>query len=114
MSPWGGISLKKGIPYGQFLHLKRNCSSISGFKKQAQDLQIHFREKRLPDYILRQAYKKSLTTDRTELLTPRDKDTSSCQLIHLIGTFDEASSSVKAILTKHWDILRLDPDPENA
>lgn len=46
------MALIKGIPKGQYLRLRRNCSSEPMFQEQAWDLRSHFREKGYPDKIL--------------------------------------------------------------
>lgn len=45
--------LKKGIPCGQCLRLRRNCSTKAKFCKQSTELQIRFRNKAYPDHILK-------------------------------------------------------------
>lgn len=63
--------------------------------------------------ILQHTYKKALTTNRSQLLKKRDKNDNTTHPIRIIGTYDEAGSSVRAITAEHWDILLMDPDLNN-
>lgn len=101
--------LKKGIPKGQYLRLRRNCSSETMFQEQAKDLRERFKERGYPDKLLRDCYKNALAQERASLLVKKRTDTNEA-IVRVIGTFDEASGPIKKILTKHWNILGLDPD----
>ncbi|CAJ0963419.1 unnamed protein product, partial [Ranitomeya imitator] len=68
-------SLKKGIPKGQYLRLRRNCSSKKNFKIMADDLRQRFRTRGYPDRILREAFQHANKQDRENLLTPRREET---------------------------------------
>ncbi|CAJ0947475.1 unnamed protein product [Ranitomeya imitator] len=50
-------SLKKGIPKGQYLRLRRNCSNQRDFKVMADDLRLRFLARGYPDRILREAFR---------------------------------------------------------
>lgn len=105
-------SLKKGIPYGQYLCLRRNCSTKSEFRKQSKELQIRFLDKGYLNHVLKNVFQRALHTDRLHILAPKKRATDSdiSQLAHIIGTFDDRAGCVKNILAKHWDILRMDHD----
>ncbi|XP_040275624.1 uncharacterized protein LOC120990787 [Bufo bufo] len=74
--------LRKGIPKGQYFRIRRNCSTMKKFKKQAADLRVRFRERGYPDEILRTAYETACSEKR----------------------------DIKNVLSRHWDILKADPD----
>ncbi|CAJ0923823.1 unnamed protein product [Ranitomeya imitator] len=103
------IPLKKGIPKGQFLRLRRNCSNIKMFHSQAGDMFTRFREKNYPPHILTAAYNVAANADRQQLLQKNEQKLED-EKIRIIGTFDSQHQKVRGILNKHWDILRMDPD----
>ncbi|XP_075208170.1 uncharacterized protein LOC142313072 [Anomaloglossus baeobatrachus] len=100
--------LKRGIPRGQYLRLRRNCSSSVAFHNQAKDLRTRFSERGYPSDVLTKAYKGVIEKDREDLLVPKSKETSE-QIVRLIGTFDNCSEEVMTVLRRHWGILRADP-----
>lgn len=55
------FALKKGIPYGQFLRLRRNCTQLSDFKNQASEMANRFREKGYPESVISRAYNRART-----------------------------------------------------
>lgn len=69
-------SLVKGIPMAQFLHILRNCSSDSVFKKEAHDMYARFRERGYSHNILRTAKKRAMNLDRSSLNTEQSPLTS--------------------------------------
>ncbi|XP_077137533.1 uncharacterized protein LOC143803584 [Ranitomeya variabilis] len=60
--------LKNGIPTGQFLRLKRNCSLMSDFQREAKKLTDRFRHRGYPKRIISSAYQRARTSSRSELL----------------------------------------------
>lgn len=50
------MALKRGIPFGQFLRLRRNCTDQTLFIQQAHELGDRFLEKGYPMTVLRTAY----------------------------------------------------------
>ncbi|XP_073422111.1 uncharacterized protein [Dendrobates tinctorius] len=106
------VPLKRGIPKGQFLRLRRNCSRNDLFQRQAGDMFCRFKNKGYPQHVLDTAYDFARKADRAKLLQKREiKD--STELIRVIGTFDVNHQEVRKVLSKHWDVLRLDPDLKN-
>lgn len=89
----------RGIPQGQYLRLRRNCSTIEAFKNEAQDLCNRFLERGYPDHVLRRAYHSALTRERTDLLTPGED-----------RCVKKDKNPIKNILRRHWKVLLLDPD----
>ncbi|XP_056380387.1 uncharacterized protein LOC130275860 [Hyla sarda] len=103
------IPLKKGIPTGQFLRIRRNCSSMEGFNNQARDLRDRFVERGYPSDVLFTSFNRALTSERKELLTPKNR-TIEDNSVRLIGTYDNQSERVKNILKRYWPLLRSDQD----
>ncbi|KAM4038417.1 uncharacterized protein ACNLHF_016739 [Anomaloglossus baeobatrachus] len=101
--------LKKGIPKGQYLRLKRNCSTSEAFHKQAGDLCLRFSRRGYPVSTLKKAYNNAVMRDREDLLMARQKEERE-KIIRVIGTFDNHNREIYTILEKHWGILRADPN----
>ncbi|CAJ0941598.1 unnamed protein product, partial [Ranitomeya imitator] len=108
---WGSShphSQRRGIPKGQYLRVKRNCSNPSNFYREAKDLRNRFLDRGYPRNVLQEAFKKVESCDRNSLLTPRE--TKSDKRTRIIGNFDSCSREVRAIITKYWDILKADSE----
>ncbi|CAJ0937887.1 unnamed protein product [Ranitomeya imitator] len=60
--------LKNGIPTGQFLRLKRNCSLTSDFQDEARILTDRFRHRGYPKKVISSAYQRARTSVRSDLL----------------------------------------------
>ncbi|CAJ0967291.1 unnamed protein product [Ranitomeya imitator] len=103
------VSLKRGIPKGQFLRLRRNCSREDTFKCQSGDMLNRFREKGYPRPVVSRAYDLARRTDRQGLLQ-KHRRTEVEDTVRVIGTFDTQHHEVRRAFTRHWDILKLDPD----
>uniref|UniRef100_A0A8C5N1Z7 Reverse transcriptase domain-containing protein n=1 Tax=Leptobrachium leishanense TaxID=445787 RepID=A0A8C5N1Z7_9ANUR len=100
-------SLRLGIPYGQYLRLKRICSSETEYEKQAKTLQKNFKEKGYPNRVLKQAYQKAAYHSRETLL--QDPPKTNSNQIRCIGNFDTGNNLVKDIMDRYWPLLTLDP-----
>lgn len=106
-------SLVKGIPRGQFLRLRRNCSEVDIFRTQACDLKHRFIRRGYPQTVLDGAYKEALQKERKKLLIPKPKEVmgdSRQASMRIIGQYDSHAQEVRKILTKYWNILLLDED----
>lgn len=101
-------ALKRGIPKGQFLRAKRNCSNFPSFKKESDTLRKRFRDRGYPTTVLNKAYQQASVQDRTELLS-KNKSKESEDCTRIIGTFDIAATEVRNILEMFWLILKRDP-----
>ncbi|CAJ0945100.1 unnamed protein product [Ranitomeya imitator] len=102
-------SLKRGIPKGQFLRARRNCSGFNMFKSQAGDMYNRFNEKGYPRHVLNRAYDAAKKADRQTLLQNHKREDSD-DVLRIIGTFDAQHQEVRRIFSRHWDVLRFDPD----
>ncbi|CAJ0947719.1 unnamed protein product [Ranitomeya imitator] len=66
--------LKRGIPKGQFLRLRRNCSENGDYQNKARDLKKRFTDRGYPRALLEEANQYAKTIERTTLLHPRKND----------------------------------------
>ncbi|CAJ0943345.1 unnamed protein product [Ranitomeya imitator] len=64
---------KKGIPVGQFLRTRRNCTRDEDFYREAQDLTKRFKKRTYPNKYISQAYQRAKGQSQVALLQPREK-----------------------------------------
>lgn len=92
--------LIRTIPYGQYLWLRRNCSSDSEFRRESELL----RERGYSHRLLKQAFNKVANRNRQELLlkakSPKDSTTT-----RFITKFNTGHQCIKDILSEYWYIL---------
>ncbi|OCT71820.1 hypothetical protein XELAEV_18034798mg [Xenopus laevis] len=105
----------KGIPRGQFLRLRRNCSSDDNFLKESCKLQDKFLAKGYTLATLREALKFALSVDRSTLL--KDKRTGKLgrgpqytQPATLSTKYSRQFNRIKSIVGKYLPILHADKD----
>lgn len=104
--------LKNGIPVGQFLHIKRNCTDADDFRRESQDMYVRFCERGYLHRQIKRAKKKAASKDRhnyQELLTAKFPPMTN-EPIRIITAFGSQWNSVCTILDKHWGILTNSPD----
>lgn len=95
-------SPKRGIPKGQFLSVRRNCSRLRDFHQQSDELGRRFLQRGYPLNTLRAAHDHALQQNRTKLLTPKIKPLESKdRLTRIIATYDQRL---------RLSVLRADPD----
>ncbi|XP_075428447.1 uncharacterized protein LOC142466834 isoform X1 [Ascaphus truei] len=107
--------LVRGIPRGQFLRLRRNCSTLEAFVHRADEMRERFLSRGYDDTNLEQAYQHALHTDRNTLInmslggSAKDIPVVNTEAPFFITNFSEQANSIKAIIRKHWTTLSLDP-----
>ncbi|CAJ0968772.1 unnamed protein product [Ranitomeya imitator] len=101
--PW---HTKVGVPTGQFLRVRRNCTRYDDFSIQARDLTDRFHQRGYPKRVISKAYQRARSQDQRSLLSSRRQ----CQEIQtrFITDFNSSWKQVSDILSKHWQILRVD------
>ena len=112
--------LLNGIPYSQLLRVRRICSDLSEFKRNAMMLCSHFVRRGYPKHLVKLAYEKSLSLDRDELLnkellkstsvgasiTQPDATTKNANAFYCITTHNPRNSPIHDIINTNWDILQ--------
>lgn len=97
------------VPRSQFLRLRRNCSDINTFKVQAEALKMRLLDKGYSHSEIDSEISRTLEVDRASLLTTKPKpDTDNKFRWAMLTTFSTQYRQIKAIFTKHWDILKID------
>ncbi|CAJ0952492.1 unnamed protein product [Ranitomeya imitator] len=69
--PW---HTKVGVPTGQFLRVRRNCTLDRDFSLQARDLTDRFRQRGYPKHVILTAFQRARQHDQTSLLSPKGRD----------------------------------------
>lgn len=100
---------KNGIPTGQFIRIKRNCSNTIDYRKESKDLYLRFRERGYSHKQIRKAKRKAAIRTRESLLLIDQKSktqkTKESEPIRLITTYGAQWDSVRKVLEKNWTIL---------
>ncbi|OCT96309.1 hypothetical protein XELAEV_18013984mg [Xenopus laevis] len=94
--------LIRGIPTGQYLRVRRLCSSTLADLKNEADNELYQRFKQRGYNSLKKAYKRALTADRSHLLVPRKSLANIC--------LRSEHKKIRQIQGKHWHILEQDKD----
>lgn len=96
--------LRDNLPYGQFLRLRRNCSILEDYKKQAKELEGRLQERDYPIKTIRKCQKRARNQPRESLLetTPRAEPQ---DLLTCVTTYSTSTNTVKKIINKNWKIL---------
>ncbi|XP_078523015.1 uncharacterized protein LOC144792032 [Lissotriton helveticus] len=97
-------SQKNNIPFGQFLRLRRNCTSMPDYDRHATILKEKFIERGYPKRMVRHAYKRAKYFNRETLFQPRDR-TQKNQPIMFVTNFSQVSHQVKNIINRNWHLV---------
>ncbi|XP_040266912.1 uncharacterized protein LOC120981438 [Bufo bufo] len=100
------IHMKRGIPKGQFLRLRRNCTNVTDFKTASADLTTRFRKRGYPRRLITRSYEEAKNADRMQLFTPKLKTRDG--KVHLIKRYNNQWSALYKILESHWFLLTSD------
>ncbi|CAJ0921105.1 unnamed protein product [Ranitomeya imitator] len=98
----------KAIPVGQFLRMRRICSSESKFQFQANDLRTRFLERGYAKQCIKAGYNRAKSCIRDELLRPKPKTTNRENQTRFISTYNGQWQDMRACISKHWDVLKTD------
>lgn len=93
--------MKDGIPIGQFLCIKRNCSNPKDYRDESDALYLRFRERGYFHRQLRRAKSKAGNRDHKDLLSDTKKEVSEPSPVWVITQFGTQWESVRMILKKH-------------
>ncbi|XP_075707682.1 uncharacterized protein LOC142742114 isoform X2 [Rhinoderma darwinii] len=98
----------QAIPIGQFLRIRRICSSDSLFERQANDLKDHFLERGYSMRSIKKAYQRAKRTPRDDLLFPKKRPDKHSQVRFITG-YHSRWPQMREILKRYWPILLTDP-----
>lgn len=102
------LHCRRGIPYGQFLRLRRICTHTADYVNHGLVKANQFLERGYPRDLVIKGLLKALAQDCSTLLTgaglqPQDPDTASQQI--LVTTFHPSFKGLGPIVRDNWDTL---------
>ena len=100
-------ALKKNIPYGQALRLKKICTEQDEFDKSLTQMNHAFLKRGYQQDHLTEQFKRASSKNRDELLQYKNK-TNNRKIIPLITTYNKKLPNLKQMIEKHWNILKID------
>lgn len=96
--------LLMSIPYGQYLQLRRNCSSDFEFRKEDDLLHARLLEKGYSYRSLKRAFNKVINRNHQEFLF-KTKPAKDNTITRFITKFNSGHQYIKNILSEYWYIL---------
>ena len=97
---------KKGLPYSQFLRIRRICSKPFDFKQNCAVKAAQLRKKGYPQTLIREAYAKARDRPRDDLLMHREMKTlTSEQKSYMTTNYNPAYDGLRSQVLKTWDLL---------
>ncbi|XP_078527507.1 uncharacterized protein LOC144799808 [Lissotriton helveticus] len=96
---------KNNIPFGQFLRLKRNCTTMRDYEKHADVLKKKFLERGYPRRLIRQAYKKAKYFNRETIFEENPTPTPQTQPLIFVTNFSQVSNKIKNIVNRNWHLI---------
>lgn len=97
-------TLCRSIPYGQFLHIRRNSTSMQDYVWQSNSMQENFLSRGYPRNIVSDAARKAQVRNRQELLSVTLRDESFKGITAAID-FTPLAPAIKRIIHKHWHLV---------
>jgi hypothetical protein len=99
-------SVTKGLPYGQFLRLRRICQTNDMYNKHANEMIVDFTKQGYPINLLQRAKEKAMDKDRDALLTQEQAKKDYEDKLFLITTYQPGFGELKSIVQSNWDLLK--------
>lgn len=99
------------IPRGQFIRLRRNCTSDDDFLVQSQVLADRFKEKGYSEALVNAEIAKVLAIDRNTVVEDKVKsieDNTNVSSYRIILDYNIQYKKLEHIIAKHWPILKGD------
>ena len=98
--------VRKG-PYSQFLRIRRNCKLDDDFERHASDMKQHYKARKYPDKIIREAYEKAKSQPHETLIHNDAKKDDDKDNLPFITNYRPNGPNVMNIIRKHWPLLHL-------
>ena len=101
--------IKTGLPYSQFLRLRRICSDIKAFYTHALKMARDFCSRGYPQNLIMEALLRAMKQDRNVLLQDKtdtqDLATEECIALYFITEYNPSNPPIRDMLEKFWPIL---------
>lgn len=96
-------ALRDGLPYGQFLRLRRNCKQKEDFFGEAETLSLKLANRGYPKRLIKRSMKTAWYSPRKALLESHKKEPTT--RITCVTTFSPVSNKITKMIRKHWSVL---------
>ena len=97
---------KKGLPYGQFLRIRRICTKEEDYCHHCVEKAALLRQKGYPQLLIDEAYVKARDKGRDELLKPADRSVSQLPTkTYMTTTYNPSFDGLRTQAKKTWDLL---------
>ncbi|KAJ1131861.1 hypothetical protein NDU88_010193 [Pleurodeles waltl] len=102
---------KWSIPYGELLRAKRISNTDEAFELEQKDMVLRFKQRGYPDWVIKKAMEKIRKVERVQTLFDNTVkvENKNNEDIRLILTYNEDTTQIKKIISKHCNILKCDP-----
>ena len=105
--------LLRGIPYSQFLRVRRICSNINDFRQNTLMLSSHFIRRGYPQKLVHAALIKAELQDRDTLISKNDPSSAPTRTkpkpkghtFYLVNTHNPCNPPVRDIIEGNWPLL---------
>ena len=103
--------LLRGIPYSQFLRVRRICTNITDYRQHALTLASHFIRRGYPKHLVNTALTRAELQDRNTLLNKQkipidnSKDSNNEQSFYLVVTHNPKNPPLRDIVNENWPLL---------
>jgi hypothetical protein len=106
--------LMRSLPYSQFLRIRRICSKIEDFDRNAISIGHHFIRRNYPEDLVIDAILQARRKNRNEALQPRitDQENDGLQSF-IVSSFHPESDPLREIIKESWPILGRTATTEN-
>lgn len=105
--------ITKNIPYSLGYRLKRICSSDYNFKIRREELKVNLKSRGYTDKVLENALTRVDLISRNEALKKVERKKNTNRIV-FATTYDPRLPSITAIVKKHYNMCKNDPDFENS
>jgi peptide-methionine (R)-S-oxide reductase len=106
--------LMRSLPYSQFLRIRRICSKLEDFDKNAIMLGKHFLRRKYPEDLITDAIIKARRKNRQDILQPRASNPQNrTDQTFLVSTFNPICDPLRDIMEETWPILGRTNTTEN-
>ena len=99
------LHCKRGIPFGQFLRLRRICSEDGSFVRHSATKAKHLLRRKYPTELVIRAFEKAWKTNRVDLLREQDTKEDPTSPNILVTTFSPGFRALKDIVNQNWGML---------
>ena len=99
----------QGLPYSQFLRVRRICSREEDFIRHCENLRTHFIRRGYPTRLLDSAIARAGDNHRKDLLSPHDETVTATDeaehRLFAITTFHPTQKDFRTLIDNNWDML---------